>query len=138
MSNLPVTQQPRTKTIFNLLMKPFRALLRMLPRREGGSATLLALFMLALIGFIGATVLLKVGRLYNGNEKAEGWQEALNAAEAGADIGMANLRWTAASPAPTPFDPSLGWVTTTTKDQNNNINNTIYTYTTPHMSQTGE
>src|ERR1700730_5426801 len=99
MFNLPVTQRPRTKTIFNLLMKPFsRALLKMLPRRGAGIATFLALFMLALLGFIGATVLLKVGRLYNGNEKAQGWQEALNAAEAGADIGMANLRWTAASP----------------------------------------
>jgi hypothetical protein len=142
MFNLPIKQQSKINVIFNLPMKPFiRALLKKLMRREAGAATLLALFMLALIGFIGATVLLKVGRLYNGNEKAQGWQEALSAAEAGADIAMANLRWgatTGATPAPTPFDTSIGWAKTTTKDGNNNITNTIYTYTTPHTSQTGE
>jgi len=141
MFNQPITQRPKAKTIFKLPTKAFiRALLKGLQHRESGAATFLALFMLALIGFIGATVLMKVGRLYNGNEKAQGWQEALNAAEAGADIGVANLRWstTTGSPAPTPFDTSIGWAKTTTRDQHNNITNTIYTYTTPHVTQTGE
>ena len=102
-----------------------------LRRRDAGMTTFLALFMLALLGFIGATVLLNVGRLYNGNEKVQGWQEALFAAEAGSDVALANLRRTI-SGSPTPFDAADGWTTTTS------ANNTVYTYTTPTTNQAGE
>jgi hypothetical protein len=101
-------------------------------RMDAGSVTVLALLMLAIVSLIGATVLFNVARLYNGNQKAQGWQEALYAAEAGADIGLANLRWNAVPGSPTAFDSSLGWAKTTT------ANNTIYTYTTPHTTQSGQ
>lgn len=99
---------------------------------RSGSATLMALFMLGLLSFIGATVLFNVSRRYSGNERAQGWQEALYAAEMGADIGLANVRWTAVSGSPTAFDTALGWTKTTT------ANNTVYTYTTPIFNQAGE
>ena len=93
------------------------------------------MFMLALLGFIGATVLMNVSRRYNGNEKVQGWQEALPAAEAGADIALANLRLTVpnppASPSPAP-SPFVGWTKVSTST------NTTYTYTTPIFPQTGE
>jgi len=99
-----------------------------------GSATLLALFMLVLLSFIGATVLMNTGRLYNGNEKVQGWQEALYAAEMGADIGLANVRWKVVGGSPTAFDTtsSPAWTVDTT-----NPNNTVYTYTTAHMTTQG-
>jgi hypothetical protein len=113
------------------------------PRRETGSITFLALFMLALLLFIGATVLVNVSRLYNGNAKVEGWQEALNAAEAGADIGLANLRWTVVSGSPAAFSasasPSPGWVkTTTTNPVTGATTNITYTFSTPHVVQAGQ
>src|SRR5437764_1881551 len=101
-------------------------------RPNRGSATFLALFTLALLTFIGATVLVSVTRRYNGNEKAQGWQEALQAAEAGADVALQNLRWTATA-ASTPFDTSLGWTKNTTDP-----NNPVYTYTTPTLTTGGE
>lgn len=101
-------------------------------RPNRGSATFLALFTLALLTFIGATVLISVTRRYNGNEKAQGWQEALQAAEAGADVGLQNLRWVATA-ASTPFDTTLGWTKNTTDP-----NNTVYTYTTPTLTTGGE
>jgi hypothetical protein len=102
-------------------------------RTDAGSVTVLALLMLAIVSLIGATVLFNVARLYNGNQKVQGWQEALYAAEAGADIGLANLKWNAVpGGSPTPFDSSLGWAKTTT------ANNTLYTYTTPHTTQSGQ
>jgi hypothetical protein len=112
-------------------------------RADKGSATFLALFMLVLLSFIGATVLMNASRSYNGNEKVQGWQEALNAAEAGADIAVANLRWSVVSGSPTSFDPSAspspGWVKRTTTDPDTGkTTNTIYTYTTPHIVQSGE
>jgi hypothetical protein len=98
------------------------------PRPEAGNATFLALFMLALLSFIGVTVLMNASRLYNGNDKVQGWQEALSAAEAGADIALANLRWQVVSGSPTAFDTTAtpAWTKNTTDP-----NNTVYTYTTP-------
>lgn len=101
-------------------------------RPNRGSATFLALFTLALLTFIGATVLIGVTRRYNGTEKAQGWQEALQAAEAGADVGLQNLRWVATASS-TPFDTTLGW----TKDMTDPTN-TVYRYTTPTLTGTGE
>src|SRR4029077_14761291 len=101
-------------------------------RSNRGSATFLALFTLALLTFIGATVLMNVTRRYNGNEKAQGWQEALQAAEAGADVGLQKVRWLATA-ASTPFDTTLGWTKNTTDP-----NNTVYTYTTPTLTSSGE
>ena len=99
---------------------------------ESGSTTLLAMITLATLALAGATVLFGVSRRYHGNEQVQGWQEALFAAEGGADIGLANLRWQVVSGSPTPFDSSLGWVTTTSGS------NTTYTYRTPTVGQTGE
>lgn len=99
---------------------------------RSGSTTLLAMITLATLALAGATVLFGISRRYQGNTQAQGWQEALFAAEAGADIGLANLRWTVVSGSPTAFDSSLGWVTTTSGS------NTTYTYTTPTVVQTGE
>ncbi len=101
-------------------------------RPNRGSATFLALFTLALLTFIGATVLVSVSRRYNGNEKTQGWKEALQAAEAGADVGLQNVRWMATAGS-TPFDTTLGWAKNTTDP-----NNTVYTYTTPTLTTTGE
>lgn len=101
-------------------------------RPNRGSATFLALFTLALLTFIGATVLISVTRRYNGNEKAQGWQEALQAAEAGADVGLQNVRWLATASS-TPFDTTHGWTKDTTDPTN-----TVYRYTTPTITGTGE
>ena len=97
-----------------------------------GSTTLLAMITLATLALAGATVLSAVSRRYHGNEQVQGWQEALFAAEGGADIGLANLRWKVVSGSPTAFDSSLGWVSTTSGS------NTTYTYRTPTVVQTGE
>src|SRR5437773_593463 len=106
----------------------------MLLRRRGnlGSVALVSLLTLAVLALVGATVLLNVSRRYNGNMKVQGWQEALTAAEGGADLGLANLRWTVVQGSPTPFDSALGWVTTTTGG------NTKHTYTTPIITGTGD
>ena len=126
----------------NLPVEPFEVQPRHSSHREAGSTTFLALFMLALILFIGATVLMNATKLYNGNQKIEGWQEALNAAEAGADLALANARWKVVSypsPVPTAFDPSLGWTTTSVTDPSSGQTlNTTYRITTPHIMQSGE
>ena len=63
--------------------------------RDGRSGTtlLVAVLLLAVLSMIGATVLQTVSNRYNYSQKAVGWSEALNAAEAGADFGFANCGW---------------------------------------------
>jgi hypothetical protein len=127
--------------MFNLSMKIYKQSKSEFSHPEAGSTTFLALFMLALMLFIGTTVLWNATRLYNGNEKIEGWQEALNAAEAGADLALANIRWTVVPNGNTPFNSAgtPAWTTSTTTDPNTHlVTNTTYTCTTPHITQVGE
>ena len=99
---------------------------------QAGSTVIWSMLMLTVLATVGSTVLFSVTRRYNGIEKTGGWQEALTAAESGADLAMANLRWTVVSGSPTPFASANGWTTTTA------TGNTIYTCTTPTIQQTGE
>ena len=100
--------------------------------RTSGSVTITALITLTVLAFVAAMVLQNGTRRYNGVIKAQGWQEALYAAEAGGDLGLANLRWQVVSGSPTPFDSTQGWATTTSSG------NTTYTCTTPHFIGTGD
>lgn len=97
--------------------------------RESGNTTVVALLMLFVLSMVGANVLLNVTTRYDGTMKASGWQEALFAAEAGADIGFANVRWLATGgTANTPFASSSGWVNTSG----------TYTLTTGTFQQAGQ
>ena len=62
--------------------------------------------MLMVLSLVGATVLMTVSARYNYTQKAIGWDEALAAAEAGADYAMVNCRRTL--PAST-TSPWIGW-----------------------------
>ena len=63
-------------------------------RSEAGNTLLVALGMLAILSAVGANVLLSVTSRYQHTQKAVGWSEALNAAEAGVDDAFANCRRT--------------------------------------------
>jgi len=58
-----------------------------------GNTLLVAVLLLAVLSFIGATVLQTVSSRYDYSQKAIGWAEALNAAEAGVDFGFAHCGW---------------------------------------------
>jgi hypothetical protein len=75
-------------------------------KRSSGSAFIVALLMLMVLSLVGATVLMTVSTRYNYTQKAIGWDEALAAAEAGADYGMTNCRRTL--PTST-INPWIGW-----------------------------
>ena len=64
-------------------------------KKREGSVLIIALLTLAVLSVVGATVLLSVSSRYGYTEQAVGWQGALGFAEAGADFGLANCRWTA-------------------------------------------
>ena len=57
---------------------------------RSGNTLLVALLILAVLSLVGATVLQTVSNRYDYSQKAVGWSEALNAAEAGADFGFAH------------------------------------------------
>ncbi len=59
---------------------------------EAGNTLLVALGMLAILSAVGANLLLSTTSRYHYTQKAVGWTEALNAAEAGADDAFANCR----------------------------------------------
>jgi len=63
--------------------------------RDGraGNTLLVAVLLIAILSLVGATVLQTVSNRYDYSQKAVGWSEALNAAEAGADFGFANCGW---------------------------------------------
>ena len=63
---------------------------------RAGNTLLVAVLLLAVLSVVGATVLQTVSNRYDYSQKAVGWSEALNAAEAGADFGFANCGWNAA------------------------------------------
>ena len=110
----------RLKTIFTM------------QQRRSGSTLVIALLMLTVLASVGATILLTASRRYNGNMQTQGWQEAIFAAEGGADVALANLRWTVVSGSPTPFNSASGWTTTTSGG------NTIQSLTTPVVTGTGD
>ena len=62
--------------------------------------------MLMVISLAGASVLMSVSTRYNYTQKAIGWDEALSAAEAGADYALANCRRMLSTSASTPW---TGW-----------------------------
>ena len=60
---------------------------------RAGNTLLVAVLLLAVLSVIGATVLQTVSNRYDYSQKAVGWSEALNAAEAGTNFGFANCVW---------------------------------------------
>lgn len=60
---------------------------------RAGNTLLVAVLLLAVLSLVGATVLQTVSNRYDYSQKAVGWSEALNAAEAGADYGFAHCGW---------------------------------------------
>jgi hypothetical protein len=71
-------------------------------RHTQGSTLAISLFMLMVLAFVGANLLLTVTSRYGYTQNAIGWQKASPAAEAGAEYGLANCRW-AATGASTPW-----------------------------------
>ena len=59
-----------------------------------GSTLVIALLTLAVLSVVGTTVLMSVTARYGYTQQAVGWEKALGMAEAGADFGLANCRWT--------------------------------------------
>src|ERR1700683_1756721 len=74
--------------------------------RSSGSTFVIALLMLMVLSLVGATGLMTVSTRYNYTQKAIGWDEALAAAEAGADYGMVNCRRTLPTSETSPW---IGW-----------------------------
>jgi len=58
-----------------------------------GNTLLVAVLCLAVLSVVGASVLQTVSHRYDYSQKAVGWAEALNAAEAGTNFGFANCVW---------------------------------------------
>ena len=53
----------------------------------------MAVLCLAVLSVVGASVLQTISHRYDYSQKAVGWSEALNAAEAGTNFGFANCVW---------------------------------------------
>src|SRR5437660_3202099 len=77
------------------------------PSSATGSTIVIALLTFAVLAFVGANVLMNVMSRYTGTLQTRSWQEALTAAEAGSDYGLANFRWTVSGASSTPW---TGWV----------------------------
>jgi hypothetical protein len=56
---------------------------------RAGNTLLVAVLLLAVLSLVAATVLQTLSNRYDYSQKAVGWSEALNAAEAGANFGFA-------------------------------------------------
>ena len=94
---------------------------------NGGSSLIIALLTLSTLSLVGATVLMNLNSRYNYTQKAVGWEAALSAAEAGADYGFANCRWTIGTGGTSPwnnwkkFDSTTStWITVTNSSDANN------------------
>lgn len=74
-------------------------------RDKKGSTLVVALLMLLVLSAVGANLLLSVSTRYDNTQKAIGWEKALPAAEAGAEVGLANVRWSVTGAA----TPWSGW-----------------------------
>jgi hypothetical protein len=71
-----------------------------LEKECAGNTLLVAVLFLAILSLVGATVLQTVSNRYDYSQKAVGWSEALNAAEAGADFGFAHCGFNLTGQAP--------------------------------------
>ena len=71
--------------------------------RKDASSLLLALLTIAVLSFIAATILTKIGTRYYSTFHSSSWEEALYAAEAGADLAMLSVNKVA-------NDPTGAWV----------------------------
>jgi hypothetical protein len=60
---------------------------------RAGNTLLVAVLLLAVLSLVAATVLQTLSNRYDYSQKAVGWSEALNAAEAGVNFGFANCEW---------------------------------------------
>ena len=97
------------------------------PRSESTASTIVvAMITLVTLAIIATTVLETLNSRYNYAQKVIGWNEALYAADAGADFGLANCRLTLSSGAWTGWkkynSASSSWVTVTdTADANSQL-----------------
>src|SRR5438309_925276 len=71
---------------------------------QRGSTIIIAMLFVAVFSMVGGAILVSAISRYNTVQKTAGWHEALFAAEAGVDVGLANVRWTVTQNSPTPFD----------------------------------
>lgn len=69
---------------FTVLARPFR--------REAGVALIAALIVVAILGFLAASVFLTAVPAYRGTYQASAWQEARLAADAGVEFGVAAIQ----------------------------------------------
>ena len=63
-------------------------------KKTQASTLIIALFTIAVLSMVGATVLMSTFARYGYTYQAVGWEGALGIAEAGADFALANCRWT--------------------------------------------
>jgi hypothetical protein len=124
---------------------------RLLQNSQGqsGNVTIVAMLMLLVLSMIGASVLLNTIARYNGSMKIGGWQEALSAAEAGADLALNSCRLTVVSGG-TPFDTTSTPAWSLVDPTNANHQNVTFTsplgnsytlpmqYTVPTLTQSGQ
>ena len=115
--------------------------------QRNGSTLIIAMVTLATLSLVAAALLESVTTRYNATQKAIGWAEALNAADAGADYGLANCRMTLTSGAWTgwkKYDSSTSsWIAVTnTADANAQLaagNKIIYDLpSNSHLGESGE
>src|ERR1700730_8504343 len=79
--------------------------------KKNGSTVICAVLTLLIVSLIGATVLFNCTTRYNASSKqVKGWNEALYAAEAGADVAFAEVRKIVSSASTfSGTFPSDGW-----------------------------
>src|SRR4051794_8490150 len=68
-------------------------------RNEAGSVTIYVLTVVSILTIVAGVVLRQVQEAHTNTFRAAGWQEAMLAAESGIDMGISELRKTAASGA---------------------------------------
>lgn len=124
-------------------------------QRTSGSTLVIALLTLLVLSLIGANVLRSVTNRYNSTTKNAGWQEALWAAESGADVALANCRWMTTNGTQQPWQAGYnndgsywGWLkksgayqvpVTNAADALNELrNNRSLTYILPTLTEAGE
>lgn len=99
---------------------------------DSGNVTVVVLGIMAVLSMLVGSVLTKTLKTYRHVSHIASWQEAILAAEAGADIAMAELRKTL-------IDPSTAFENWTTTDVNGNpLPLQGRRYTVPTLSRTGE
>lgn len=79
--------------------------------RVAGSTTVVALLMLSTLATLAATMLFSISTRYNAMANTGSWQQAIHAAESGANVAIANLHWSirAGPGVPVAFQEARGW-----------------------------